>query len=178
MNPGCRDLVLPCCHHCVMCNVMCNVQCNAQYNSSPSSWQHVYSRTLQTAAVSAAGPAHACRHAGRLWHIQEIRFSMSRAFNYRCNSVYLWCQSIHNVMVQTNWTDYLLSLYTLYYIILYNVLNSILSWTVDTCEDSMRNLSTLSNSKPDNALNDINDVSIHRIVLLQTLQRLVCHQLD
>ena len=90
--------------------------------------------------------------------------------------MYLWCQSIHNVMVQTNRTDYLLSLYTLYlHNIIYNVPDSILSWTVDTCEDSMRNLSTLSNSKPDNALIDINDVSIHRIILLQTLQELMCH---
>ena len=49
---------------------------------------------------------------------------------------------------------------------LYNVPDFILSWTVDTCEDSIRNSSTLSNSKPDNALIDINDVSVHRIVLL------------
>ena len=129
----------------------------------------MYSRTLQSAAVSAAGPAHTCHHAGRLRHIQEIRFSKEPL-------TYLWCQSIHNVMVQTNRTDYLLFLYTLYlHNIIYNVPDSILSWTVDTCEDSMRNLSTLSNSKPDNALIDINDVSIHRIILLQTLQELMCH---
>ena len=103
---------------------------------------------------------------------------MSREFNYyRCDSciyganlyITLWFKLIELIIF------YFCIRYI--YIILHNVPDSILSWTVDTCEDSMRNLSTLSNSKPDNALIDINDVSIHRIILLQTLQRLVCHQL-